>query len=232
MPVSRRFVGGGRVLQQLPHIGVLLFTLQAEDLQHNSSSVLQGTTHTGEVTWYRHKQTHGPWPAVCGRDLWRESSCCPGPQLSLRRVCCSEERREEKHKGHPHVMFSNRKHTHTHVSHLCGHKRRPRRVVEARQLPLGAEAGGRGRLRFDDGGEFVRGVIHAGAVGQIDQSTGGEAVGTRRRAPEEGKPATPEHRFEGTGSVRFMRCTPHLSKIRPRTNRKSTKVSLNSVTGK
>lgn len=54
------------------------------------------------------------------------------------------------------------------------------------QLPRGVEVGGRGRLRFDDGGEFVGTVIYSHSVGNVDERAGREAVTPRRRAPEEG----------------------------------------------
>ncbi|TNN77303.1 hypothetical protein EYF80_012417 [Liparis tanakae] len=57
----------------------------------------------------------------------------------------------------------------------CGGARggRPRRVV---QLPRGVEVGGRGRLRFDDGGEFVGTVIYSRSVGNVDERAGREAT--------------------------------------------------------
>lgn len=48
-----------------------------------------------------------------------------------------------------------------------------------------AEIAASGRLRFDDGGEFVASVIHPGSVGKVDQGAGREAVTTRRCTPEE-----------------------------------------------
>lgn len=63
-------------------------------------------------------------------------------------------------------------------------------MVEAGQLSLRAEVSPGDGLRFDDGGEFVGGVVHAGAVGEVDESAGREAVTARRCAPEEYRTAT------------------------------------------
>lgn len=52
-------------------------------------------------------------------------------------------------------------------------------MVQATQLALRVEACGRGGLRFDDGGEFVGGVIHSTSVGKVDESAGREAVTAR-----------------------------------------------------
>lgn len=71
------------------------------------------------------------------------------------------------------------------VANLRGYKGRPRRVVEASQLPVGAEVSAGGGLRFDDGGELVGGVIHASSVRKVDESAGGEAVPSGRRTPVE-----------------------------------------------
>lgn len=51
-------------------------------------------------------------------------------------------------------------------------------MVQATQLALRTETGGGGRLRLDDGGEFVGGGIRSGSVGKVDESAGGEAVTT------------------------------------------------------
>lgn len=58
-------------------------------------------------------------------------------------------------------------------------------MVQATQLPLRVEVRGCGRLRFDNGGEFVGGVIHSGSVGEVNESAGREAVTARRRASED-----------------------------------------------
>lgn len=51
-------------------------------------------------------------------------------------------------------------------------------MVQATQLPLRIVVRGSGRLRLDDGGEFVGGVICSGSVGKVNESAGGEAVTT------------------------------------------------------
>lgn len=58
-------------------------------------------------------------------------------------------------------------------------------MIQACQLPVRAEVAASGRLRFDDGGEFVASVINPCSVGKVDQGAGREAVTTRRCAPEE-----------------------------------------------
>lgn len=50
-------------------------------------------------------------------------------------------------------------------------------MVQAGLLPLGAEDGS--RLRFDDGCEFVGGLIRPGAVGKVDKRAGRESVTAR-----------------------------------------------------
>lgn len=50
-------------------------------------------------------------------------------------------------------------------------------MVESCQLTVRGVVGG--GLRFHDGGEFVRGVIHAHSMGKVNESAGGEAVTTR-----------------------------------------------------
>lgn len=70
-------------------------------------------------------------------------------------------------------------------SYLCGYEGGTWRVVQAGQLALWVEVCGCGGLRFDDGGEFVGGVIHSGSVGKVNESTGREAVTTRWRTPED-----------------------------------------------
>lgn len=58
-------------------------------------------------------------------------------------------------------------------------------MVEAAHLPLRVEVAGSCGLRFDDGGELVGDVIHPGAVREVDEGAGREAVAAERRAPGE-----------------------------------------------
>lgn len=57
-------------------------------------------------------------------------------------------------------------------------------MIQAHQA-LHAEVGAGGRLRFDDGGEFVRAVVQPGAMGQVDESAGREAVTAGGDTPEQ-----------------------------------------------
>lgn len=57
-------------------------------------------------------------------------------------------------------------------------------MIQARHA-LHAEVGAGGRLRLDDGGEFVGAVVQPGAVGQVDEGAGREAVTAGGGTPEQ-----------------------------------------------
>lgn len=52
-------------------------------------------------------------------------------------------------------------------------------MVETGQLAVGVKVSANSRLWFDDGSEFVGGVIHSSSMRKVDDSAGRETVTTK-----------------------------------------------------
>lgn len=57
-------------------------------------------------------------------------------------------------------------------------------MVQAPQLPMSVDASGCGGLWSDHGGKSLGGMVYSGSIAEVDQSAGGEAVGSAGGAPE------------------------------------------------